>query len=288
MTARLLSSQCIQFSSSKCILTPVCSLTLSLSCRSLFPSRCLQRCLQFSVWLLAFSDSSEQRSRPLGLRPRYGAGSPASSPCLPAFGPRQGCSWPCGYSERWRQASAPVVHAGRILRYLKTSVTRLLFTVIVQKWNNSDTGCRVHLAAFPLGISVKPETKSWPPFTDATCFTSTSSVPLITWCLGTVTPILYLFCENTLVIYWFRDENFIPICGIKECMAKSLISACCQVFFGLPANRMDGVCNAYRAVVRKCVGHVEGREGNCKDFREKGCESGSSWPLQWLALIWTL
>jgi hypothetical protein len=59
-------------------------------------------------------------------------------------------------------------------------------------------------------------------------------------------------------------------------MAKSLISACCQVFFGLPANRMDGVCNAYRAVVRKCVGHVEGREGNCKDFREKGCESGSS------------
>ena len=119
---------------------PCLLLTVSFSCRSLFSSRCLQRCLQFPLWLLALSDSSEQRSRPLGLRPRFGAGSPTSSPSLLAFGPRQGCSWPCGYSQRWCQASAPVVHACRILRYLKTLATRLLFTAIVQNWHLSDDG----------------------------------------------------------------------------------------------------------------------------------------------------
>ena len=120
---------------------PCLLLTVSFFCRSLFSSRCLQRCLQFTLRLFAVSDRSEQRSRPLGLRPRYGAGSPASSPSLLAFGPRQGCSWPCGYSQWWRQASAPVVNACRILRYLKTLATRLSFTALVQYWHYSDTGC---------------------------------------------------------------------------------------------------------------------------------------------------
>lgn len=99
MISRLLSTHCVQFSSVKIFLRCLL-LTVSFSCRSLFSSRCLQRCVQFSLRLCALSDRSEQRSRPLGLRSRYGAGSPASSPSLLAFGRRQGCSWPCGYSQR--------------------------------------------------------------------------------------------------------------------------------------------------------------------------------------------
>lgn len=58
-------------------------------------------------------------------------------------------------------------------------------------------------------------------------------------------------------------------------MSKSVISACFQVLFVLPADRIDGVSSAYRAVVTDCVGHVASREADCNDRSGEGCEDES-------------
>lgn len=67
--------------------------------------------------------------------------------------------------------------------------------------------------------------------------------------------------KNPLVLCCLRNWYLKSIVGL-EYMSKSVISACFQVLFVLPADRIDGVSSAYRAVVTDCVGHVGSREAD--------------------------